>query len=224
MITQKLARAVLSGLAAMLTPFAVAQADTIDVTWGGYGGIFGGSGYGYINGYIAPSPAAANPSQLANSSNFSYVAIGGDQDSYTTSASNSIFGGSGVFNVWCVDIYHWSAAFSTYTIGTINADNGSVTGLASVLGALRGSSPGGDQRVADLISLADIAYGSLATTTDSAAFQLAVWAITYGTFNSSGGITVSDNNPGFELAPSSYASLSDPRPLQLMKLTYGFRS
>jgi hypothetical protein len=55
------------------------------------------------------------------------------------------------------------------------------------------------QRVDQLVRLADEVYSTVDTKTDSAAFQLAVWAITYGTADSSGNYHINTTDPDFRV-------------------------
>jgi hypothetical protein len=176
-----------------------AMAGTITTTYAGSAN-FGGGPVGYFNGSVAPNPNS--------SSSFVGVGIGGD--SFKSSNHTYDFSATGLFNTWCVDIYHWlSGGAVTYNVAT-GAD------LAGVLNTLRPGSPTGPTRVAELVQLANEAYGGLGTGTlaqqkiNSAAFQLAVWAIAYG---SPSNLTIGTSDAGFRVdsatASSSYGVLAN---------------
>ena len=159
-----------------------AMAGVIVATYSGSAN-FGSGPVGYDSGSIAPNPG----------SNTSLVGVGIGGDSFTSTNLTYDLSGTGQFNAWCVDIYHWmSGSTVTYTVG-------SGSDLAGELDLLRPGSPSGVQRVNQLIQLADEVYGSIDTKTDSAAFQLAVWAITYGTADSSGNYHVDTSDPNFRV-------------------------
>lgn len=158
-------------------------AATIDVTYDG-SAVFGNTGthVGYITGSIAPNPNSVN--NLVN------VGIGGD--SFTTKNLSYDFSLSGQFNAWCVDIYHWmSTGAATYTIATAND-------LATVLTTLR---PGtsGQMRVDNMIKLANQVYSFIDSTIESAAFQLAIWEIAYGTPDNSGNFLIDTTDVNFRV-------------------------
>jgi hypothetical protein len=162
-----------------------AMATTITATWLGSAELGTGSGVGYQNGYITPGPGSI----LGGTSVTAHVGIGGDSFSATPSGAAGL--PSGKFDAWCVDIYHWLHTPSTFTGTTAGS-------LASALTALRPGAPDGTTRVTDLIKLADVYYSGLHTQTDSAAFQLAVWAITYGT-NGGSGYQINDSDSNFHV-------------------------
>lgn len=142
---------------------------------------FGGVSAGYRNGSVAPNPDSE--------SNLVGVAIGGD--SFTTQNLDYGFSGTGQFNAWCVDIYHWMIGGSvTYNVAT-------ASDLASVLDGLR---PGvsGATRVDQLTRLANNVYSSVDTRMESAAFQLAVWKIAYG-IPDNGIFQIDTTDPGFRV-------------------------
>ena len=138
---------------------------------------FGSGPVGYDTGYLAPNP---NSSTVGVN-----VYIGGD--TFTSSNRSYDFSSTGQFNAWCVDIYHWMLPSYTYTVGT-------TSDLAAMLAPLRSNAT---ERVQQLIQLADEVYGSLSSRTDSAAFQLAVWEIAYGTPENSGIYQIDSTDPGF---------------------------
>lgn len=168
------------GLVIALTPFAAAQAVSIDITYSG-SAIFSNGVAGYEQGGIAPNPNSET--SLAR------VLIGGDSVT-TTSPVLSI---GSLFNVWCVDIYHWMIGRATYTIETGNA-------LADDLQLLRGN---GALRVAQLLELADGVYSTLNSKEDNAAFQLAVWEITYGTADNAGLYHINTTDSKFKVDEST---------------------
>jgi len=149
--------AVFVGLAA-LSQSVLAQ--TVDATYQGSAN-FGSGGVGYGSGSISPNP---------NGSDWAAVGVGGD--SFTTAPNTYSFtSASGSFNAWCVDISTWlSGGTTTYALG-------GTTELTSVFGATR---------VSDLTMLANERYSLVDTRDESAAFQLATWAIMYGTADASG--------------------------------------
>ena len=171
-----------------------ALAGTIDVTYAGSSN-FGGGAVGYNSGSIAPSPSGTG---LAG------VLIGGD--SFTTANHTYDFSATGQFNTWCVDIYHWLVGGNvTYNVAT-GAE------LATSLSALRLGTPDGAMRVSQLGQLANQVYSLVDTKDESAAFQLAVWAITYGTIEG-GRYHINTTNGGFRVgtttASSTYGALAD---------------
>lgn len=145
-----------------------ALAGIIDVTYAGSAN-FGSDGVGYYTGSVAPNPNSTT--RLVS------VGIGGDSFTSTNPTNPTYdFSKTGQFNTWCVDIYHWlrlSGGSVTYTVAT-GSD------LATELNTLRPGTPDGTTRVNQLVQLADEVYSTVDTKDESAAFQLAVWAITYG--------------------------------------------
>ncbi|RFC37856.1 MAG: PEP-CTERM protein-sorting domain-containing protein [Candidatus Nitrotoga sp. SPKER] len=172
-----------------------ALADTIDVTYAGAAN-FGSGSVGYYNGSVAPNP----------NSNTNLVGVGIGGDSFTSSNPTYDFSTTGQFNTWCVDIYHWLTGGNvTYTVAT-GAE------LATSLSALRPGTPDGTARVNQLVQLANQVYSTVDTKNESAAFQLAVWAITYG--NTEGGVyRINTTNTGFKVdsgtATSAYGVMAD---------------
>ncbi|MFI3185190.1 MAG: PEP-CTERM sorting domain-containing protein [Methylococcaceae bacterium] len=194
MKTEKLTVVLLGVVISVFTPFTSAQATSIDALYNG-SAIFNNASAGYKTGKIAPSP---------NGTGLTKVLIGGD--SIMTNASGLSIGK--VFNAWCVDIYHWMLGSATYEIET-------GTELAADLQTLRGNGVVGNGvlRVDQLLLLADDVYSSLSTREDNAAFQLAIWEITYGTADSLGkykidGTATADQgfNVGSKTAASDFAA------------------
>lgn len=147
-----------------------ASAAQITATYNSGGAYLGTANQvGFQSGTVSPGP---NGASSAN------VSIGGVSFSATP---NGQFGlPAGKFDAWCVDILHWlSTPSSLFNV---------VTGanLATTLGVVRPAPPTGEQRVADLDRLADLYYADLNSKNESAAFQLAVWAITYGSKGANG--------------------------------------
>ncbi len=191
--------------------------QTITTTYAGSAN-FGLGGVGYDSGSIAPNPSNT-PSVLVG------VGIGGD--SFSSADHSYDFSKTGSFNTWCVDIYHWvSGSQVTYNVQT--GDD-----LATVLSTLRTGTPVGATRVSQLIQLANEVYKSVDTKDESAAFQLAVWAITYGmpdqishhyTINSSDANFMVDagtvNSVYGQLANTWLASLGSAPNTGNYKLTY----
>ena len=144
---------------------------------------FGSGPVGYYRGKIAPNP----------NSSTSLVRVGIGGDSFTSANHTYDFSATGQFNTWCVDIYHWLIGGTvTYTVGT-GSD------LAAELTTLRPGTPNGTTRVTDLVRLANQVYSTVDTKKESAAFQLAVWAITYGTADGSGHYHINTTDPGFRV-------------------------
>lgn len=172
-----------------------ALASTIDVTNAGSAN-FGSGAVGYYSGSVAPNPNS--------NTNLAGVGIGGD--SFTTANTSYDFSATGQFNTWCVDIYHWLSSGSvTYTVATGSE-------LATSLSALRPGTPDGTTRVNQLGQLANQVYSTVNTKDESAAFQLAVWAITYGS-TEGGRYRINTSNTGFKVdngtATSAYGLLAD---------------
>lgn len=163
-----------------------AMANVINVSYDN-SATLGKASVGYESGYIAPTP---------NGPGLGGVLIGGD--SFLTSNTTYDFSTLGRFDAWCVDIYHWLAK------GSVNYNVGNGDDLASALGLLRSNSA---LRVTQLVELADEVYGTLKTRNDSAAFQLAVWAITYGTADGSGHYRIGTGNSGFAVDSSTANSV-----------------
>ncbi|MFZ1547393.1 MAG: PEP-CTERM sorting domain-containing protein [Candidatus Nitrotoga sp.] len=174
-----------------------ALAGTITVANAGSAN-FGSGSVGYYSGQIAPNPSSGT--------NLVWAGIGGD--SFTTTDRTYDFSTTtGQFNTWCVDIYHWLTGGSvTYTVGT-GAD------LAASLSILRPATPGGTTRVSQLGRLANQVYRIVDTKDESAAFQLAVWAITYGDADVNGHYHINTTNQGFKVdsltAASAYGDLAN---------------
>lgn len=172
-----------------------ALAATIDVTYAGSAN-FGSGGVGYYNGSVAPNP----------NSNTNLVGVGIGGDSFTSADHTYDFSTTGQFNTWCVDIYHWlSGGNVTYTVDT-------GASLATSLSALRPGTPDGTTRVNQLVQLANQVYSTVDTKDESAAFQLAVWAITYG-ITEGGLYRINTTNSGFKVdsgtAGSAYGLMAD---------------
>ncbi|MDD2760196.1 MAG: PEP-CTERM sorting domain-containing protein [Methylomonas sp.] len=166
------------------------MAATIDVTYANSAD-FGNGQVGYITGAIAPNPNSNN--------NLGNVSIGGI--SFTTSNVDYDFSSSGQFNAWCVDIYHWMSNGSTiYDVAT-------ASDLATELSKLR---PGtlGQIRVDNMIKLANQVYSFIDTTIESAAFQLAIWEIAYGTPSDVGNFIIDTADTNFRVKDSTLAFVS----------------
>lgn len=158
---------------------------------------FGSGGVGYYNGSVVPNPNSTT--------NLVGVGIGGD--SFTSSDHSYDFSAKGQFNTWCVDIYHWMSGGSvTYNVAT-------VSDLTTALNAVPSVGGSGATRVAKLGELANEVYQSVDTKVESAAFQLAVWAVTYGTADGTGHFHIDTTNPGFRVdsatASSAYGVLAN---------------
>jgi len=179
-IIMNLKQLLLAGALTALLGSQAATAATISATYLGSAQLGTGSGVGYESGTISPGPNGASAVG---------VLIGGDSFSATPDGQFGL--PSGKFDAWCVDILHWLANPSAFTPALAST-------LATTLSTVRPGAPNGTQRVADLNKLANAYYDSLNTKTESAAFQLAVWAITYGA-NSGSGYHVDSTNLGFHV-------------------------
>ena len=164
-----------------------AVASTITLNYAGSAD-FGSGGVGYFNGSVAPNP----------NSSASLVAVGIGGDSLTSANHAYDFSATGQFNAWCVDIYHWMGSGSIiYNVGT-GGD------LAAALSAVH---PGtGLTRVSQLGHLASEVYSTVNTATESAAFQLAVWAVTYGTADNTGHYHINTTDAGFHVDSGTMGS------------------
>ena len=142
---------------------ALAQvAFAIEVTYNGSAN-FGSAAVGYGYGPISPYPGGTG---------FASVGLGGD--SFTTSDKSFYFSSTGIFNAWCVDINNWLIG------GTVTYDVLDAPSLASAFGTT------GAARVAALQKLANQNYSKVDTTEESAAFQIATWAVMFGTPSATG--------------------------------------
>ncbi|MGY6276215.1 PEP-CTERM sorting domain-containing protein [Methylomonas sp. MgM2] len=162
------------------------MAATIDATYAGSAD-FGVGPVGYLTGAITPNPNSNN--------NAANVSIGGN--GFSTGNLGYDFSLTGQFNAWCVDIYHWmSTGTTTYNVQM-------ASDLANELSSLR---PGtsGQMRVDNMIKLANQVYSFVDTKIESAAFQLAIWEIAYGTPDSVGNFLIDTADINFRV--SSYTS------------------
>ena len=192
------AKFIQSGLAAIALAVAssAALSATISVNYAGSAN-FGSGGVGYYTGSVAPNP----------NSSTTLVAVGIGGDSFTSTNHTYDFSATGQLNAWCVDIYHWlSGGAVTYNVATGSA-------LAASLDTLRPGIPSGTTRVAQLGQLANEVYSTVNTKAESAAFQLAVWAITYGIADVTGHYSINTTNTGFKVnsatASSAYGVLAN---------------
>lgn len=158
-----------------------ASAAQITATYGGSAYLGTASPVGFHSGTISPGP---------NGAGWANVSIGGVSFSATPDGQFNL--PAGRFDAWCVDILHWLQTPSSL----FNVVAGSK--LATTLGAVRPGTPSGAQRVADLDRLADLYYADLNTKLESAAFQLAVWAITYGS-KGAGGYQINTTDSNFKV-------------------------
>lgn len=158
-----------------------ALAGVIVTTYSGSAN-FGSGSVGYDNGSVAPNPNTIT----------SLVGVGIGGDSFTSANHNYDFSSTGQFNAWCIDIYHWMSS------GTVTYNVGSGSDLATVLGSLRPSGPSGATRVGQLVHLANEVYSFVDTKEESAAFQLAVWEIAFGTPNK-GVYKINTTDSGFRV-------------------------
>ena len=172
-----------------------AFASLIQTTYAGSAD-FGSGGVGYMTGSIAPTQNSET--------NTSDVWIGGN--SFTTTNQSYDFSATGQFNTWCVDIYHWMR------VGAVSYNVGSTTDLVAALGATPRSNP--QLRVNQLLQLANEVYSTVDSKEESAAFQLAVWEISYGTADASTGrYHIDTTDDGFKVdsttANSGYGKLAE---------------
>ncbi len=186
-----LAVAALSG--ASLFSSIPASASSMFVTYAGSAD-FGAGQVGFAQGGTAPNPNSET--------NLTSVLIGGV--SFRTDDRTQDFSSSGLFNAWCVDVYHWmnTGSFS-YTVGN----------AADLSRALDQTRSDGTLRTNQLVDLANEVYSVVDSEVESAAFQLAVWAITYGTADASGHYRIGTTDPGFRVdaatASSSFVVLAN---------------
>jgi hypothetical protein len=154
-----------------------AFASTITATYNGSAN-FGAGAVGYGSGSIWPNPTHPNPPDTQ-------VGVGIGGDNFSTSNKTYNFSSTGSFNTWCVDITHWlTGGAYTYNVGGTSQLDTAFTVA----------------RVNDLQKLANEEYSIVDTQLESAAFQLAVWAIMFSGQNSSGVYLL--NDPGIFDAPS----------------------
>jgi hypothetical protein len=171
-----------AGLTALMGAQAVTAA-TISLTYRG-GAYLDGAKRDYINGTIYPNPPTGGDT----------VRIGGNSFTAAPSLSGipAIPGApAGYFNGWCVDILNWLVSPSSFFVKTSDE-------LATDLTKTPRFSPDGTVRVNDLKKLATRQYDNLKTTDDSAAFQLAIWAIAYGQQSSPGKYTLYGSSSTFQ--------------------------
>jgi hypothetical protein len=90
--------------------------------------------------------------------------------------------------------------------GAVTYNVGTGSDLAAVLNTLRPGTPTGTTRVAQLDQLANEVYSSVDTEFESAAFQLAVWAITYGTADGSGYYSINTTDSNFRVDSGTVSS------------------
>lgn len=161
-----------------------AMAGAITATYLGSAQLGTGSGVGYETGWVTPGPGSTLTNPVSKN-----VSIGGNSFSATPDGNFGL--PAGKFDAWCVDVYHWLANPSGFTVSQPSE-------LATSLNTSRPGMPTGGTRVADLNQLANAYYDTVNTRTESAAFQLAVWAITYGA-NDGSGYKLNTANSGFKV-------------------------
>ena len=169
-----------------------AMATVITATRTGFAELGTGSSLTAVTGYVTPSPYGETST--------AHVYIAGE--SFTASPDGEGLLPAGKFDAWCVDIYNWLQTPSHFTLL-------GGTALAADLLAARPGTPTGVQRVSDLKQLASAYYDSmlaLHTQVESAAFQLAVWAITYGSTDSSGAYKLTDTDSKFHVDSATVSS------------------
>jgi hypothetical protein len=203
-MAMKTFKIVLVAIFAVAMTSQAAFALTIDVTYAG-SAKFNGNGVGYATGSIRPNP----------NSNTSLVGVGLGGDNFTTTNQTYGFSTTGSFNTWCVDITHWMRE------GTVTYE---VLGAAELASAF--VTTNGQSRVNDLQLLANDYYSKVDTQNESAAFQLATWAIMFGemsggnyslnssTFNSTSSHDIA------ELAQSWLSDLSSSKTTGNYSITY----
>ena len=138
---------------------------------------FGSGAVGYGSGSIWPNPShPGTPVDLVG------VGVGGDNFLNSPAPVTSL---PTTFNAWCVDIFHWEVGGPiTYTVG--NATDLAGHTDTAIIGSTTYSWSFSQARVNALSDLANERYSALSSKTDSAAFQLSVWAIMFGTPSSAG--------------------------------------
>jgi len=114
------------------------------------------SAYGYSTGYVTPSPNGATKT--------AHVYIGGETFHNDTGNNYGFVNAYDDFVAWCVDPLHWTKKHYTYNVG-------GKTELVNNFGTAR---------VNDLQILANNFYGGVGDRKSSAAFQIAVWSILFG--------------------------------------------
>jgi PEP-CTERM motif len=159
--------------------------------------------YGLLMTGLAAVPAVATPLTVTN------VAVNlSETITLDTPVSVTAYVGQvvltttiGVLDVWCIDVYHdinLGAQDLAYTTGAITTDfNGHVLSATQIA------------EIAGLIVHGDALLAAPgATSTESAATQLAIWSIEYPAFTYSGaaGATVALTNELIALAPSLVGS------------------
>jgi hypothetical protein len=163
-----------------------ALAGTISVTYAGSAD-FGNGGFDYYYGQIAPNPNSIG----------SLVGVGIGGDSFTTDDYRYDFSATGQFDAWCVDIYHWMTGRPvTYNVAT-GSELVTALNKVTLVDEPWVSRTDGSSRVAQLKLLADEVYSFVDTKKESAAFQLAVWAIAYGTADLSGHYSINTTDSDF---------------------------
>ncbi len=176
----------LAALLAGLVTSQTAVSQTITMTYNksanfGYGAV------GYGSGKISPNPINPGPFATTTQASGKVISAGIGGDNFKTTQTGFDFSKKGTFNTWCVDITHWLK-----TSGSV------VYTIDPALNVL--TSTFGNTRVSNLELLADEQYAGLKTKTDSAAFQLATWAIMFGSTNTNG---------RYELQSPTYYATSD---------------
>ena len=184
-----------------------AFASTIDTTYVESAN-FGAGGVGYGSGSIWPNPTYPNPPDTQVG-----VGIGGDNFSTLNKSYN--FSSTGSFNTWCVDITHWlTGGVYTYTVGEASQLDDAFT----------------EARVNDLQKLANEEYSIVDTNLESAAFQLAVWAIMFsdkgsGVYNlNSSTFDASSGDTGYFLAQGWLNNLNTAAVTGNYDITYLYSS
>ncbi|NTV94968.1 MAG: hypothetical protein HGA75_06070 [Thiobacillus sp.] len=141
-----------------------AWAATVKLTKQG-GAKFGTTVAGYVLGNVWPNPTYPT----GTSKTTIEEDVGGD--SFKVDASSStLFKVGTLVNAWCADVNYGLLDSQTYTLG----DSKKLSGKF------------GSTRTNNLLRLANQRYATVDTTEESAAFQLAIWAILFGTPDSTG--------------------------------------
>ncbi len=169
-----------------------AMATVITATRTGFAELGTGSSLTAVTGYVTPSPNGG--------SSTAHVYIAGE--SFTASPNGAGLLPEGKFDAWCVDIYNWLQTPSQFTLTDGAA-------LAADLTTIRPGTPTGVQRVGALEQLASAYYDSvlaLHTQVESAAFQLAVWAITYGSTDANGNYHLTSTDTNFHVDAATLTS------------------
>lgn len=186
-----------------------AFASTITATYQGSAKFGAETGVGYGSGTIWPNPTYPNSPETQ-------VGVGIGGDNFSTLDTGYKFSETGSFDTWCVDITHWMIS------GNVTYEIGGESKLISVFGL---------ERVSALQKLANVEYSTLNDQTESAAFQLATWAIMFGEKSTNGVYSLNSSSfvapstdTGYDLAKGWLESFESADDTGYYKITYLFQS